>query len=699
MTAWFVLRRELRGFARLPQTYGIAAAYLVISGIFFVNILISTEVADLASYYSNIANTLLVLTPIVAMRSFAEERRSGALDISLTWPTSRSGLVLGKFAANTIFVWCLASIVWLYFNLVGGIASIEGSRTAGGWIGLLLMAMALSALALMVSARVASTTAAAFGGFGLLLFLWILEYAPGWIGDWLGSLGPAAHFDAFTRGVLYGDDIAYFLAVTALGLALAVAALDRERPGRTSRSLVRRGAVLGLVLGLGAGGTALASDVDAKVDLTSDGRNTLTDATRKVLRAVHSPIRLTGFAQPFSSEEAQARALVRQYRAAGADIALRQLDPDVQPASARAAGITLYGEILVEIGDRREVIDGPTEGALTSAIHRLATLSSPRACFTVGHGERASTDKSRLGLSSLTAQLRSRLFYDVKDVALAVPGAAGELARCTLVVVAGPQVPFLPEELALLEGYSRAGLERLTPPSSGGHPEAPGGRLVVALDGARGPRDQLNTLLAPWGVAYGPGVVSDLSSLAGDRASVVSATYPSSSPATLALREHGLPVVFVNSAPVVETGEHQESHVSPLVLSSPKSWLAAAPDGVRVGGHEGPFALAVLADHSRLGDGGDQPAVNRTRVGVLGSVEVAANRGVELLGNGDFMAALVQWVARDDDLVAAVRPSTGLYKLVLTEGQRNRLIRQGIVFPSLLVLVPLPVALLRLKRG
>ena len=72
---------------------------------------------------------------------------------------------------------------------------------------------------------------------------------------------------------------------------------------------------------------------------------------------------------------------------------------------------------------------------------------------------------------------------------------------------------------------------------------------------------------------------------------------------------------------------------------------------------------------------------------------------MELLGNGDFVIALVQWVARDDDLVAAVRPSTGLYKLVLTEGQRNRLIRQGIALPSLAVLLPLPLALLRLRRG
>jgi ABC-type transport system involved in multi-copper enzyme maturation permease subunit/ABC-type uncharacterized transport system involved in gliding motility auxiliary subunit len=683
MNALFVLRRELRGFLRLPQTYGVAAAYLLISGIFFVNILISTEVADLASYYSNIANTLLVLVPVVAMRSFAEERRSGALDMSLAWPTSRTGLVLGKFAANTLFVWFLASVVWLYFSLVGGMASIEGSRTAGGFVGLLLMSMAFSALALMVSARAASTTAAAFLGFGLLLFLWILEYAPGWIGDGLRSFGPAAHFEAFPRGILYGDDVAYFLAVTALGLGLAVSALNRERPGRTTRSLVERGAVLGLVLGLGVGGTALASGVEAKVDLTTDARNTLTDATRKVLGEVRAPIHLTGFAQPFSREEAQFRSLVKLYRAAGADITMRQLDPDVHPASARSAGATLYGEILVEIGDRREIIDGPTEGALTSAVHRLGKTSSPRACFTVGHGERSVTDESRFGLSTLASQLRSRLFYDVQPLALGVPGAAAELARCTLLVVAGPQVPFLPAELMLLEEYGRAN-----------------GRLLVMVDGTRGPREQLNELLGPLGVAYGPGVVSDLSALADDPGSVVSSAYPSSSPATLRLREQELPVVFVNSAPVAEVGGDGDGHVSPLVLSSHKSWLTAAPGGPRTTSDEGPFALAAIVDQSRLtsGDGG-APAIDRTRVGVVGSVEVAANRGIELLGNGDFVFALVQWVARDDDVVAAVRPSSGLYKLVLTEGQRNRLIRQGIALPSLLVLLPLPLALLRIRRG
>src|SRR5207244_9599242 len=74
-----VLRRELRALVTSPQTYAIAAAYLVLSGIFFLNILITSQIPDLEHYYSNIANTLLVLVPVEATRSFAERRRTVAL--------------------------------------------------------------------------------------------------------------------------------------------------------------------------------------------------------------------------------------------------------------------------------------------------------------------------------------------------------------------------------------------------------------------------------------------------------------------------------------------------------------------------------------------------------------------------------------------------------------------------------------------
>lgn len=686
MSALYVFRRELRALVWFPQTYAIAAAYLVISGVFFVNMLISSEIPDLEHYYANIASTLLVLVPVVAMRSFAEERRTGALDITLAWRMSRTGLVLGKFAANSLYVWVLSSVVWLYYHLVGDVGKIQFGRTAGGYIGLLLMAMAFSALALMVSARASSPTAAAFLGFGLLLFLWILEYAPGWIGDRLQSLGPTQHFASFPRGAVYWDDVAYFVLATLIGLGLAVAALERDHPGRRLASRLRRGAALGAVLVFWSGTVALAGDIRGKVDLTPTKQHSTTEVTRDVIRKVRNlgePIRLTGFAARLSRETAGLQALVKQYRAAGARISLQIIDPDVEPGKASQAGVSGYGEALVELGTRSEVLPDATQGSLTSVLLRLSRPSKPQVCFTADHGERDFADEGEVGASKLAGSLRY-LAYEIKPVSLAAAGAEAELERCVAVVVAGARAPFLASELELLAAHA-----------------GNNGRLLVLADSAAAPvRDQLNELLAPWGVSFGSGIVRDASALADDPSSVASHDYSSgTSPPVSRLHERNIPVVLTNALPVEGTPAAEERGAfSELVRSSTKSWIGDdAGDGkIR---RQGPFVLAALADWSRLEGGEDNPSIARTRIGVVGSAEVATNRMIGMFGNREFMSKLVQWIAQEDDLITAGRPPVGFDKLVLTADQKDRLIRQGIVFPTLALLVPLPLAALRLRRG
>ncbi|HET9772183.1 MAG TPA: Gldg family protein, partial [Acidimicrobiia bacterium] len=642
---------------------------------------------DLEHYYSNIAATLLVLVPVVAMRSFAEERRTGALNITLAWRLSRTSLVLGKFAANTLFLWVLSSIVWLYYHLVGRVADIQVGRTAGGYIGLLLMAMAFSALALMVSARASSPAAAAFLGFGLLLFLRVLDYAPGWIGDTLASLGPTQHSTSFARGVIYWDDVAYFVVATLVGLGLTVAALERDRPGQKVGALLRRGAAVGGVLVLWGGGVAVAGDFEGQVDLTPESRQSVTQVTRDVIRRVSKldePVRITGFAAPISNDAASFRALAKQYRSAGLRLDLDIIDPDLQPGRARSAGIGGQGEAVVEVGERREVLTQATQGALTSALLRLSRAGKPLACFTAGHGERDFSDESRVGASKLSGALRTMAF-EPHRIGLAAAGADGELARCAVVIVAGARTAFLPEELQRLAGYAETN-----------------GRLLVLADGtAEEPRQQLNTVLAPWGVSVGRGLVSDASALAGDPTSIASLDYGTgANPAVNRLHERGIPVVLTNALPVEgdEAARERQAFVE-LVRSSPKSWNGEGPSR-----RDGPFALAALVDWSRIeggesGAGGDAPSIARTRIGVVGTAEVLTNGLFDMFGNRDFATALIQWVAQEDDLLAAGRPVNGFTKVILTEAQKDRLVRQGIVFPALAVLLPLPWAALRLRRG
>jgi ABC-2 type transport system permease protein len=682
MTAVHVFRRELRALLWSPQTYAIAAAFLVISGIFFLNILISSEIPDLEQYYSNIANTLLVLVPVVAMRSFAEERRTGALEITLAWPTSRTALVVGKFAANTVYLWLLSSVVWLYYRLVGGVGQIQAGRTLGGFVGLLLMAMAFSALALMVSAWASSPAAAAFLGFGLLLFLWILNYAPGWIGSWLRSLGPTDHFTSFPRGVIYWHDVAYFLVATLVGVGMAIAILERDRPGRTLASLARRGGALGIVAVLCTGTVASAGNIEGQLDLTPTKANTITDTTRDVISRLNKagdPVRLTEFSPAFSREASQIQELVKQYRSAGAHIDLTIVDPDAQPGKARQAGITGYGQAFVEVGNRREPVTDNTQGALTSALLRLARSSRPRVCFTAGHGERDSADRAEGGASTLADAVRY-LGYDIRPVALAAIGAEAELARCAVVALAGAQVPFLPAELDLLKAYT-----------------GNNGRLLVLADAfSAPPRDQLNQLLEPWGLSFGAGVVHDQSALADDPSSIVSLDYGAgSSPPVSRLHRDNIPVVLSNALSVDATDAAQKQGAfTELVRSSSKSSTGDGPSR-----RSGPFVLAGLADWSQLRGSPAAPTIARTRSGAVGTADIVTNRNTDTLGNRQFLIELVQWVGQPDDVLAASRPPTGFSKVALTPTDKSRLVRQGIVFPTLAVILPLPFVARRLRRG
>ena len=88
-----------------------------------------------------------------------------------------------------------------------------------------------------------------------------------------------------------------------------------------------------------------------------------------------------------------------------------------------------------------------------------------------------------------------------------------------------------------------------------------------------------------------------------------------------------------------------------------------------------------------------------SRLAVVGSSALASNRLIDSFGNRDFVTGLVQWVGRENDVISAGRTFGGVHKVVLTKARRDHLVRAGIVFPTVAFLLPMPVALLRLRRG
>lgn len=676
------LRNELRALLVSPVTWAMVTGYIVFSGIFFVVLLFSRGLADLESYYSNIETTLVVLAPIVAMRSFAEERRTGALDITLSWPTSRWSLVISKFVANTLLTWLIVSIVWLYIWLLNREVDVEIGKSAAGFIGLLMILLMFNAIALAISARSRSPATAAFVGFGVLIALWVLDFVPGWLGGRfdgvISFLAPTNHIANSGRGLLDLGDGLYFVAGMGLGLSLAVLWLHEPRP-RSFEGVIRgrlAGVLVGLIATAAVGGASLVAK--GQVDLTPEKRFTLTDHSRFVLNAVDSPTVIYGFVEPGSAQQVEMRSLIRRYQLENDNISLEFVDPDAQPALTKAVGARTYGQMMVEMDGQRELVDDILEIEVTSALQRLAQIDPPVACFTVGHGERDTKDILPGGFLQFAEELR-RLGFTVEPLALGAAGGVERLAACTVVVVGGARVEFLPEEMELLRRHADSN-----------------GRLVVFADSA-GTRAtaQLNDLLRPWGVAVRQGTVSDRSSLKDDPGSIVAYRYPSASPVTVSLARDNIPLLLVAAQPVesalVGLEFEDQAWISPLVTSS--SW-SSLDDGTK-----GPFVLGLISDWSRVeGEVGDLE-IARTRIGVVGTVEVAANGYFDRLGNGEFSVRLVSWVARQDDLISAMRPVRGVPRLVLTEDDRGQYIRNAIVFPAVAVFGLLLLALRRSRTG
>ena len=191
-----------------------------------------------------------------------------------------------------------------------------------------------------------------------------------------------------------------------------------------------------------------------------------------------------------------------------------------------------------------------------------------------------------------------------------------------------------------------------------------------------------------------------MSSIADDPGSVVSFRYPTKNPIVAALDDDHVPVVMTNPLPIekhpVSDDRGDQGDTVELVRSGSRSWV---PGTDKDREQKGPFVVAAAVDATAIKPSGQTSLQSRTRIGVVGSADMATNRFLDLVGNRRLLTGLVQWVSEEKDIITAYRDPVGFYKLVLTRHQREQVVRRAIVYPVFSVLVPLPVAFLRLKRG
>jgi ABC-2 type transport system permease protein len=227
-----VFKRELAGYFITPVAYIFIIIFLALAGsmTFYIGNFLDRGNADLQSFFMFHPWLYLFLVPAVAMRLWAEERRTGTIELFLTLPISMTAAVVGKFLAAWAFIAIALALtfpVWITVNLLG---SPDNGVIIASYLGSLLMAGAYLAIGSCLSA-LTKNQVIAFVAAAATCFLFLMSglemvqaffqaWAPDFLVDAVARLSLLTSFDAIAQGVLDVRDLILFASLIATSLLI-----------------------------------------------------------------------------------------------------------------------------------------------------------------------------------------------------------------------------------------------------------------------------------------------------------------------------------------------------------------------------------------------------------------------------------------------------------------------------------------------
>ncbi|MDR1420449.1 MAG: ABC transporter permease [Treponema sp.] len=221
-------RKELLSCALSAASWGAAVFFLLFTSIwfFYVERFFAMDTASLRGYFAAFPLAFIFVIPAVTMKSWAEERKTGNIELLLTMPFSEWDLVLGKFAAvlASLAVMLVLTIPLPLSLLPFG--DFDGGVIAAEYLGALLLAAAAAALGLLFSSLSKNQAGSFLGSAAALMTIMLINrlaanfVLPGAITALAGFVSLSFHFESFSRGVIDLRDIFFFVIVTFLFLYL-----------------------------------------------------------------------------------------------------------------------------------------------------------------------------------------------------------------------------------------------------------------------------------------------------------------------------------------------------------------------------------------------------------------------------------------------------------------------------------------------
>ncbi len=248
---WIVFRKELNSYFTSPIAYVIMALYSLIFGFFFYSAVkyfqqLAMRAQMMGQAFPMNINEMIVrpvlmntsviglfLIPMICMRLFAEEKRSGTIELLMTSPIRDIELILGKWAAAVAMYAVILAVSAVNLTFLFTYGKPDWRPILVGYLGLLLQGGCLLAIGTFISTLTRNQIIAGVTGFCVSLLLWVLEWMTSFesttASKVLGYLSVVTHFEPFTKGVLDSKDVIFFLSAIFLGLFLTARSTESLR--------------------------------------------------------------------------------------------------------------------------------------------------------------------------------------------------------------------------------------------------------------------------------------------------------------------------------------------------------------------------------------------------------------------------------------------------------------------------------------
>lgn len=250
-----IFKKEIKAYFASPVAYVVLAMFMLITGYLFYGIfayfstlsfqsqvdpsiakqenLLNVTEGVIRPLFGVISMIMLIMMPLLTMRLFAEEKKTGTMEMLLTYPVTDLEVLLGKFFACVGVLGVMLGLSVIYPALVLAYGDPEIGPILTGYIGLFLLGAAFISLGIFASSLTENQIIAATISFGVLFLFWMLNLSVPFAGpvmaDLLNYISIISHLEALAKGVIDTEDMVYYVIITVLFLFLTLRMLESKR--------------------------------------------------------------------------------------------------------------------------------------------------------------------------------------------------------------------------------------------------------------------------------------------------------------------------------------------------------------------------------------------------------------------------------------------------------------------------------------